>query len=127
VKLAPNNPEIVKGLVSALAAVGRTTDAIEGLEQALRRQPLWTDGHVLLASMRWASGEREGFTRSYDEALAQNPNSLDLRREQRSRPEAGISTMRRRAWIRAAAHILFASQGSDPVGEAKVEQRFCPS
>jgi Flp pilus assembly protein TadD len=81
-KLAPGKPDILKGLVSALVAEGRITDAIEGLEQALRGSPLWTDGHVLLASLRWSEGEREGFTRSFDEALAQYPNSLDLRREQ---------------------------------------------
>jgi Flp pilus assembly protein TadD len=81
-KLVRNNPEIVKGLVAALAAQGRSTEAVEGLELALRRSPLWTDGHVLLAQMRWAEGEREGFTRSIDEALVQHPNSLELRREQ---------------------------------------------
>ena len=81
-KVAPNNPEVIKGLVAALAADGRPAEAIAGLEQALRRSPLWTDGHVLLAQMRWAGGEREGFTRSIDEALAQHPNSLELRREQ---------------------------------------------
>jgi predicted Zn-dependent protease len=81
-KLAPANPDVVKGLVSALAAEGRAPEAIEGLEIALRRSPLWTDGHVLLAAMRWAEGEREGFTRSFDEALAQHSASMELRREQ---------------------------------------------
>ncbi|HKX91300.1 MAG TPA: putative 2OG-Fe(II) oxygenase [Sphingomicrobium sp.] len=82
VKLNPHNPEIVRGLVAALAAEGRAVEAIDGLEQAVRRSPLWTDGHVLLAQMRWAEGERAGFTRSFDDALAQHPNSLELRREQ---------------------------------------------
>lgn len=81
-KLAPNNPAVVKGLVSALAAASRSAEAIEGLELALRRSPLWTEGHTLLASLRWAEGERAGFTRSFDEALTQFPNSLELRREQ---------------------------------------------
>ncbi len=81
-KASPNNPEVVKGLVAALAAAGRSAEAVEGLELALRKSPLWTDGHVLLAQMRWAEGEREGFTRSFDEALAIHPNSLELRREQ---------------------------------------------
>lgn len=82
IKLAPNNPEVVKGLAAALAAEGRTQDAIEGLDQVLRRSPLWTEGHVLLANLRWSHGERRGFTRSYDEALCAYPNSLELRREQ---------------------------------------------
>jgi len=81
-KLAPGNPDVVKGLAAALVAEGRIGDAIEGLETVLRRSPLWTDGHNLLSSLRWVEGEREGFTRSLDEALEAHPNSLDLRREQ---------------------------------------------
>lgn len=81
-KLAPNDPEVIKGLAAALAAQSRTQDAISGLEQVLRRSPLWTDGHVLLANLRWSNGERRGFTRSYADALAVHPNSLELRRQQ---------------------------------------------
>jgi Putative 2OG-Fe(II) oxygenase/Tetratricopeptide repeat len=81
-RLAPTNTDIVRGLASALVAEGRIGDAIEGLETVVRRSPLWTEGHTLLASMRWTNGEREGFTRSFDEALRSHPNSLDLRREQ---------------------------------------------
>jgi tetratricopeptide (TPR) repeat protein len=81
-RVNPNKPEVVRGLVSALLAEGRTDDAVAGLESALRRSPLWTEGHELLASMRWAEGEREGFTRGFDEALAQHPNSMELRRGQ---------------------------------------------
>jgi Flp pilus assembly protein TadD len=82
VKLAPANTEVVKGLASALVAEGRIDDAIAGLETVVSRSPLWTDGHVLLSELRWTNGEREGFTRSFDEALRAHPNSLDLRREQ---------------------------------------------
>ncbi|HEY6662352.1 MAG TPA: putative 2OG-Fe(II) oxygenase [Sphingomicrobium sp.] len=81
-KAGPNNPDVVLGLVSALVAEGRAAEAVDGLEIALRRSPLWTDGHVLLASIRWAEGEREGFTRSIDEALVDYPSSMELRREQ---------------------------------------------
>jgi Flp pilus assembly protein TadD len=81
-RLGPGNTEAVRGLASALVAEGRMADAIGGLETVLRRSPLWTDGHVLLASMRWTNGERKDFTRSFDEALRAHPDSLDLRREQ---------------------------------------------
>jgi Flp pilus assembly protein TadD len=81
-KVNPNNPDVVKGLVAALLAEGRAEEAVAGLETALRRSPLWSEGHGLLASMRWAEGERAGFTRSFDEALEQHPNSMDLRRDQ---------------------------------------------
>jgi len=81
-KVNPNNPDVVRGLVAALLAEGRADDAVAGLEAALRRSSLWTEGHGLLASMRWAQGERANFTRSFDEALTQHPNSMELRRDQ---------------------------------------------
>jgi len=140
-KLGPNNPEVVKGMVSALMAAGRSADAIEGLELALRRSPLWTDGHSLLASIRWSEGEREGFTRSFDEALTQHPNSMELRRDQlvalveaehyadaMARLEQGASLY--------GEHILFASHraailsesgdtdAADPLFDALAELNF---
>ena len=81
-KLTQGNPEVLSGMVAALIAEGRPRDAIAGLEQVLARSPLWVEGHVLLASVRWSEGEREGFTRSYDQALAQHPASIELRDEQ---------------------------------------------
>jgi len=81
-KLAPGNPDVVRGLAAALVAESRIGEAIAGLEAVLGRSPLWTDGHVLLAELRWLIGERQGFTTSFDEALRLHPNSLDLRREQ---------------------------------------------
>lgn len=81
-KLAPNDPELVRGLAAALAAEGRTGEAIAGLQDVLDRSPLWTDGHRLLAELRWQSSERNDFSRSFDQALQIHPNSLELRREQ---------------------------------------------
>jgi len=81
-KLNPKDPDIVIGLASALVAERRLDEAITGIETVVRRTPLWTDGHVLLAELRWLNGERRGFTRSFDQALREHPNSLDLRREQ---------------------------------------------
>ena len=81
-KLAPDKPEVVMGMVAALMADGRVEAAIEGLEIALRKQPLWVAGQILLSEVRWSEGAREGFTSNFDEAIALHPNSLDLRREQ---------------------------------------------
>ncbi len=81
-RLAAGNTDVIKGFASALVAEGRIGDAIAGIETVLRRSPLWTDGHSLLASMRWSAGERHGFARSFDEALQAHPSSLELRREQ---------------------------------------------
>ncbi len=80
-KLAPNNPDVVKGMVSALLAERRTADAMAGMEMALQRSPRWVEGHVLLSGLRWAERERSTFTRSFDEALVHYPQSLDLWRE----------------------------------------------
>ena len=80
--LSPGNPEVVRGLVSALVAERRMPDAIAGLQQVLNRSPLWVEGHALLSTLRWTEGEREGFTRNFDEALVLHPTSLDLRTEQ---------------------------------------------
>jgi tetratricopeptide (TPR) repeat protein len=81
-KLAPNDASVVTGLTAALVAEGRADDAIAGIVTVLKRSPLWTEGHRLLADLRWANGERHGFTRSFDEALGAHPNSLELRAEQ---------------------------------------------
>jgi tetratricopeptide (TPR) repeat protein len=81
-KLSPGNTDVVTGLAAALVAEGRIGDAIDGLQTVLRRSPLWTEGHILLSNLRWVNGERQGFTRSFDDALRAHPNSLDLRREQ---------------------------------------------
>lgn len=81
-KLDPANAGAVRGLAAALVAEGRIDAAIQGVDQVLRGSPLWTEGHALLANLRWSSGERDRFARSFDEALADHPNSLELRRDQ---------------------------------------------
>ena len=130
-KVVPNNPEVAKGLVAALAAAGRSEEAIAGLEQALRRTPLWTDGHVLLAQMRWAEGEREGFTRSFDEALLVHPNSLELRREQLValvEAEHFSDALERIGQGRAlfGEHLLFASHEAAILSESGDTERAEP-
>ena len=77
-KLNPSKPEVVRGLVSALLAERRVDDAISGLELSLSRSPTWAEGHSLLARLRWIEGERVGFARSFEHALAQYPKSVEL-------------------------------------------------
>jgi cytochrome c-type biogenesis protein CcmH/NrfG len=81
VRLAPADTEIVAGMTSACAAEGEAAAAIDGLDRILSRSPHWVEGHVLLAKLRWAQGEREGFARSFEEALAKMPANMDLRRQ----------------------------------------------
>jgi Flp pilus assembly protein TadD len=107
-KLNRDQPEVVRGMVAALIAERRAGDAIAGLESTLAKTPLWTEGHTLLASVRWAEGDRDGFTRSFDEAIAAHPNSLDLRRDQ------FIALMQAEQWDAAMDRI---EQGRSHVGE----------
>ena len=81
-QLQPGDPGIVSEMTFAFVNEGRVQDAIDGLARILARSPLWVDGHVMLSKLRWMQGERDGFTRSFDEALAQYPQAADLRREQ---------------------------------------------
>jgi uncharacterized protein (TIGR02466 family) len=80
--LSPGDPELILGLAAALTAERRVNDAIAGLERSVSLKPDWVQAHAQLSKLRWMQGEREGFARSFDEALAKVPRSLELRREQ---------------------------------------------
>jgi tetratricopeptide (TPR) repeat protein len=81
-QLAPADQEVIAGLTSAFIADGEPETALAGLENIVRRSPHWINGHVLLSRLRWMQGDREGFARSFDEALEDSPQNLELRREQ---------------------------------------------
>lgn len=81
-ELNPGIPDVIMGLSDALLAAGRSTEAIEGLDNLLTRSPEWVDGHEQLARIRWMEGEREGFARSFDRAILACPTHQDLRRAQ---------------------------------------------
>lgn len=80
-RLAPADTEVVAGMTSACAAEGQAAAAMEGLDQLLSRSPQWIEGHSLLARLRWALGERDGFARSFARAAAAQPRNLPLWRE----------------------------------------------
>ncbi len=80
-RLAPTDTELLSGLTSAFAAEGEADTAISGLERIVSRSPHWAEGHSLLSKLRWAQGEREGFARSFEAALAAMPDNLELRRQ----------------------------------------------
>ena len=81
-QLAPGDPAIMLGMTAALVADGEGDAAVRGLEQIVGRSPLWAEGHKKLSELHWLNGEREGFTRSFDEALKLHPTNYELRREQ---------------------------------------------
>ena len=80
-RLAPADEDVIAGLASAFIAEGEPETALRGLEAIVLRSPHWVKGHVLLSHLRWMQGDREEFTRSFDEALRELPQNLDLRRE----------------------------------------------
>lgn len=82
VQLAPTNEDIIGDLATAFVGAGEVDTAISGLEKIVARSPLWVEGHVKLSQLRWMEGEREGFTRSFADALRLHPRAIDLWREQ---------------------------------------------
>lgn len=79
--LAPGDTDILAGLTGAFVIDGEPDTAISGLERIVARSPQWIPGHVLLAKLRWAQGERDGFDRSFEAATGAMPRNLDLWRE----------------------------------------------
>ena len=79
----------------------------------------------MLASLRWAEGEREGFTRSFDEALTQAPNSMELRREQlvvlvdAEHYEEALARVEQGGRMFGGANFVRDLQSGDPVGERR--------
>ena len=110
-QLSPGKPEIVFSMAFAFVSEGRVEDAVDGLARIVSRSPLWLDGHMNLARLRWMQGEREGFTRSFDEALAAYPQAADLRREQI------VALIHAEQWDEALKRI---EQGRAAMGEQPV-------
>lgn len=77
-KLAPQDGEVILGLAAARAAAGRRDEAIEALASMVSTNPGWLAGHEALARLRWEQGERAGFARSLEEAIARMPGELAL-------------------------------------------------
>jgi tetratricopeptide (TPR) repeat protein len=77
--LAPNNPAVILGHASALAAQGLQDIAEVTLLSVLAREPQWLDGHKTLASLRVAAGRRDMFDDSFRDAVQACPQSISLR------------------------------------------------
>jgi tetratricopeptide (TPR) repeat protein len=77
--LVPGNPDVLRNHALALAAEGEGEAAEDLLENALRQNPGWLDGHRVLAAQRITAGQGEGFDRSYAEAVEADPANGALR------------------------------------------------
>ena len=65
----PDNLDARRNQALALASEGDGGGARTVLEAALAANPGWLEGHRVLASLRWAAGEAEGFDDSFPRAL----------------------------------------------------------
>lgn len=110
-RLSPGDPEIVSGLTLAFVAAGEVDTAIAGLEKIVARSPLWTEGHTQLSQLRWMEGEREGFTRSFADALKLYPHSADLWRERL------VALIHAEHWDEALQVI---AEGRSLIGDAQI-------
>ena len=63
--LTPGDLNAYRGLALALAADGEYSLAEQLLVQNLAAHPLWLDGHKLLSSMRFTSGDASHFSDNY--------------------------------------------------------------
>lgn len=71
---------LVLGRAASQVAAGELSAAIETLDQHLRPNPLWLQGHGRLSNLRWAAGDGT-FARSFEQALAQVPRNAELWRD----------------------------------------------
>ena len=76
--LWPENPDVIRNRALALASEGDMAQAQHLLAARLADHPDWLDGHRVLTSLRWTSGQREGCEASFGDALARLPRHQGL-------------------------------------------------
>lgn len=77
-QLTPADLNAYRGLALALAADGEHSMAEQLLMQNLAAHPHWLEGHKLLSSMRFTSGDHSHFTAGYQQACQQQPQNSAL-------------------------------------------------
>lgn len=77
-RLAPQDMSVLLGEVAALLADAGLDRAIARLEKQLRAHPVWAEGHVTLARLRWMRAERDSFASSFEAAVARAPANAEL-------------------------------------------------
>ena len=78
IDLDPTNRDLWLRLSASWAQEGQAQAVIGVLEEELAADPGWIDGHKTLAKLRWESGDRQGFARSFDKALQASPRNQAL-------------------------------------------------
>ncbi|MEQ1538333.1 MAG: putative 2OG-Fe(II) oxygenase [Sphingorhabdus sp.] len=77
--LMPGNADALRNHALALAAEGQSDAAEALLEAALLQAPGWLDGHRVLAAQRYTNGQKDGFDRSYADAVRRDSDNAALR------------------------------------------------
>lgn len=78
IELDPADRSLWLRLVTAWVQSGESAAVTGVLEEELAADPNWIDGHKTLAKLRWEAGDRDGFTRSFDRAVAAMPRNKAL-------------------------------------------------
>lgn len=76
--LAPAEQTVRLGKVTAILAERGPMAAIAELERELAEAPAWVEGQAQLARLRRTAGDRAGFARSFEEALALVPREVNV-------------------------------------------------
>ncbi|MCB8881974.1 tetratricopeptide repeat protein [Acidisoma cellulosilytica] len=74
--LAPNQPDALQNLGSALNDLGRPAEALTRFHQALALRPTYPIAHLNLGNAFWALGRADEAIAAYGNALAQKPDFL---------------------------------------------------
>lgn len=80
-RLDPTKGDVLLGRSAALLAEAGPEAVIPDVEATVEAHPGWLPGHALLARLYWLVGDREGFTKGYERALATAPRDIRLWRE----------------------------------------------
>jgi len=77
-RLAPLDGQVLLGLAAAHFAEQGPAAALSSVEKQLHAHPGWLPGHDLAARLRYLSDGTDGFTASFERALATAPGHIDL-------------------------------------------------
>ncbi len=78
IELDPADKSLWLRLAGAWVQEGQAGAIISALDEELLANPAWIEGHRTLSKLRWESGDREGFDRSFDRAVRATPNNKAL-------------------------------------------------
>ena len=130
--LAPGDVSVIQAKSAALLMLGETRPAVQILQEQLRRQPMWTEGHALLARVRWLLGDADHFTSSLQEALLRSPREAGLWKQligtlgQAVRHADALKTIERARQFIGNSPMLdaFAAYSHDELGEVEQARRL---